>query len=165
MPLSLLILAEWLIHYFNWYDLSSESDWQINWQTQRLHIRRFQIDDYAQELRYASDPEIMRYIDDVDDLVAVEAKVKVLLAPWQGKEGEWLLLPVCLSAQSKTSQAKHIGMVCLRFESVAFKRVEIGYRFAPEYHGQGYGLEAAKALVKFLFEQIKFNKVRCLLCG
>ncbi|MBO9491676.1 GNAT family N-acetyltransferase [Endozoicomonas sp. G2_1] len=140
------------------FELSDASDWQIDWQTERLTIRLLQTQDYQVEFGHASNPEIMRYIADIDDLAAVEAKVRSAFEPWQGKDGEWLLLPI-FRTEHQESDGGHIGMVCLRFESVEFKRVEIGYRLHPNFHGQGYGLEATTALIQFLFEQIKINKV------
>ncbi len=52
-----------------------------------------------------------------------------------------------------------MGAFSFRFHSVVDETVEIGYRLAIPYQGKGYVTEAAKALLEFLFNDIKVHKV------
>lgn len=127
---------------------------QCHWQTERLVIRNFIESDLATELAHNKDPRIMQYIADIEDDAALEQKVKDFLKPWQCEDGNWLGLAVCAE-----DQAEFIGMVCLRFESLEFGRVEIGYRFHPDHHGKGYAFEAVKGLIDWIFNQCQAQKV------
>ncbi|WP_066051982.1 GNAT family N-acetyltransferase [Robertmurraya korlensis] len=51
-----------------------------------------------------------------------------------------------------------IGMVSIKVNST-FNRGELGYWVGKPYWGQGYGTEAAKALVHFGFEKLKLNRI------
>ncbi|TKB47147.1 GNAT family N-acetyltransferase [Thalassotalea mangrovi] len=124
------------------------------WQTARLQIRNFQATDLATELSHNKDPRIMRYIADIEDDAALASKVKDFLKPWQCDDGNWLGLAVCLPGVDE-----FIGMVCLRFESLEYRRVEIGYRFHPDHQGKGYAKEAVSQLLDWLFNDCQVEKV------
>ena len=71
------------------------------------------------------------------------------------KPGNWKQLGIFLKDNQKL-----IGDCgfCLQGE-----QVEIGYTISPEYQGQGYGKEAVKALIGFLFQTYQVEKImaRC----
>lgn len=42
------------------------------------------------------------------------------------------------------------------------RTVEFGYRFHPDHHGYGFATESCRALLRFLFEEVKVRKVIAL---
>lgn len=119
----------------------------------RLCIRRFNQQDLALQIEHETNPDIMRYIADIVDINATTEKINNLIAPWSGKEGDWAGFAVTLKDESDA-----MGMVCFRFDSFEFMRVEVGYRFHPQYQGKGYCLEAMRAFMSFLFYQLNVRK-------
>ena len=125
----------------------------LNHSTERLILRRFNEADIPLEMEHERNPEIMKYISDIDYSDALEDSVREFIGPWTADEGEWTSLAVSLPERTD-----FIGMVCLRFESVEYSRIEIGYRFHPDYHGNGYAFESVKALLELVIKTIKVNK-------
>ncbi|MCJ8269188.1 MAG: GNAT family N-acetyltransferase [Psychrosphaera sp.] len=122
--------------------------------TERLTLRLFQATDLDCELKQQQDPEVVRYIrEPLSNEQAVES-FEAMLKPWQGNDREWLGLCV-----TRTADQQALGTVSFRFEVLDFAITEIGYRFRPEYQGQGYAFEAVTALVEFLFGTLKVHKV------
>ena len=52
-----------------------------------------------------------------------------------------------------------IGTLCFWNFSIDKKRAEIGYYLLPKYWGQGYALEAIRAVIPFGFSQCGFNSI------
>jgi RimJ/RimL family protein N-acetyltransferase len=55
--------------------------------------------------------------------------------------------------------AGFVGMSIPKFDAPFMPCVEIGWRLAPEYWGQGYATEAARAALRFGFEQVKLDEI------
>ncbi|AMO85818.1 Putative ribosomal N-acetyltransferase YdaF [Solibacillus isronensis B3W22] len=51
-----------------------------------------------------------------------------------------------------------IGLINLNL-SISYQRGELAYWIGKEYWGNGYGTEAAKALLEYGFNQLKLNKI------
>jgi len=51
-----------------------------------------------------------------------------------------------------------IGIIAIRVNKT-FNRGELGYWVGKPYWGQGYGTEAAKALLQYGFEELKLNRI------
>jgi len=103
---------------------------------------------------HEQNPKLMHYIRPVEALTVTESKIKKCIAPWQGEEKEWCMMVVKLKVSDEA-----IGMVCFNIESYEHQRIEIGYRFGENHHGQGYGFEAAKALFDYIVYEIKPHKI------
>ncbi|WP_448548582.1 GNAT family N-acetyltransferase [Thalassotalea fusca] len=125
----------------------------LNHATERLILRRFNEADIPLEIEHERNPEIMKYIADIDYSDELEQRVLGFIGPWSAEEGVWTSLAVSLP-----NTTDFIGMVCLRFESVDYCRIEIGYRFHPDFHGKGYAFEAVSALLGIVKRTIKVNK-------
>jgi len=124
--------------------------------TERLALRKINSSDFDTMVAHEQNPELMRYIRPITTLAETQSKVQQCIDNWQGKEGQWLMLVAHLKDQPEHPL---LGMVCLNFESLEFKRVEIGYRFHTDFHGKGYAFEAAKCVTDFLFHEIKIHKL------
>lgn len=51
------------------------------------------------------------------------------------------------------------GLAVPRFEAHFMPAVEIGWRFSPEYWGRGYATEAARAALRFGFEEAGLREI------
>ncbi len=122
--------------------------------TQRLLISKVNEQDFNVMVAHEQNAKLMHYIRPVEALSVTEEKIKKCIAPWQGKEKEWVMMTVKITASDEV-----IGMVCFNIESYDHQRIEIGYRFGENYHGQGYGFEAAKALFDYFSHKIKPHKI------
>lgn len=122
--------------------------------TQRLSMSKVSEQDFDVMVAHEQNAKLMHYIRPVEALSETEEKIQKCIASWQGKEKEWVMMTVKLIASDTV-----IGMVCFNIESYEHQRIEMGYRFDENYHGQGYGFEAAKALFDYLNHKIKPHKI------
>ena len=124
--------------------------------SERLVLRKINASDFDTMVAHEQNPDLMRYIRPITSLEETQNKVQQCVDDWHGKEGQWLMLVVHLKDHP---DAPLLGMVCLNFESLEFKRVEIGYRFHSDFHGKGYAFEAAKCVTDFLFNEVHIHKL------
>ena len=107
--------------------------------TEKLIIRNFQENDWADILEYLSDEEVIRYSPyekHNEEMVKNVAKQRALNDD---------ILAVCLKDDTKV-----IGE--LIYEKGEFDAMEIGFFFNTQYQGKGYANDAATALLNFAFE-------------
>lgn len=127
-------------------------------QSERLLVRRFAEPDRATGLAHERDRGIMRWIRDPQPVAESEQRLAQALLPWSGKDGEWLLLAVA----PRTRPEAMLGIVCCRVTVAAHETMEVGYRLGADVHRRGYGLEAVRRLVAFLFDEIGVRKLVAL---
>lgn len=129
--------------------------------SERLVLRKINASDFDTMVAHEQNPELMRYIRPITNLDETKTKVQSCIDDWQANEDLWLMLVVHLKDDVNNSNPVNelIGMVCLKFESIEFKRMEIGYRFHTDFHGKGYAFEAAKCVVDFLFNEVNIHKL------
>ena len=118
---------------------------QLEINTSRLHIEKLKERHRDDCLRHEQDAELLKYIKDVPSKDDAMALVSSSIAKWQGEEGKWLTFAIEESATNR-----YIGEVFCRYESVDFKRIEIGFRLAKDFHQQGYMTEALTAFIDAL---------------
>jgi RimJ/RimL family protein N-acetyltransferase len=127
----------------------------IEFDTERLRVRQWIEADREPFARLSSDPRVMEFLPNLLDRAASNAMVdrlQTLIA-----ERGWGLWAVELKAEKQ-----FIGFVGLHIPKVDLPFspcVEIGWRLAFEYWGQGYATEAARAVLKVGFDRLLLTEI------
>jgi ribosomal-protein-alanine N-acetyltransferase len=123
--------------------------------TQRLLLREFTLDDFADVHAYASEPETVRYMDwgpntpeQTRDFLHRKAESQQALP-----RAEYELAVVLRET------GRVIGGVGLRVSRPEHFAGDMGYTFHPSCWGKGYGTEAAAALLAFGFGELKLHRI------
>ena len=127
-----------------------------NIETKRLLLRRFEIEDAAAMYHnQASDPEVTKYLTwpaytSVDD-------AQTILQEWiQSYQNpafyQWAIVPKDLNAP--------IGSISVVDLDEKTETMEIGYCIGRKWWHQGITAEALKAVIDFLFAQVKANRTQ-----
>ena len=122
-------------------------------ESARLTLELFSTDDLDFLFELHSDEQVMRYIH----------------APLEKKEDAQPFLDKCLRFNNESNglgiwkarlkeSSDHIGWFCLKpLDNTP--HIEIGYRLARKYWGQGYGTEMSSALVTYGFQKLALNRI------
>ncbi|MGA1836759.1 GNAT family protein [Herbiconiux sp. 11R-BC] len=131
--------------------------------TARLDLRPHRLDDLDDLVVYHSDPEVVRYIPwpartREQTAAALDARTR------QGsvfEPGQWLVLAIVLRGGGSSAERpdRVIGEVLLKYDSETDARGELGYALAADVAGQGFGTEAAEAVLALAFEQFGLHRV------
>ncbi|WP_433745656.1 GNAT family N-acetyltransferase [Falsibacillus pallidus] len=120
----------------------------MNLTTERLHIRKFTEQDWEEVYKYTSNKEVMQYIPEG---VFSEEDAREFTRKNAGEKVE--KFPVIL----KENGALIGHMVFHKY--FGDHTYEIGWVFNPDYQNKGYASEAAKALLKYGFEELKLHRI------
>ncbi|MEI5906795.1 GNAT family N-acetyltransferase [Bacillus spongiae] len=117
-------------------------------RTERLIIRNFKIDDWKDVYEYTSKKSVMEFMPEG---VLTEEETKRFIK--KNIDGSPEKFPVILADEYKL-----IGH--LEFYKFFGKHTyEIGWVFNPEYYNKGYASEAAAAIIKYGFENLKLHRI------
>lgn len=122
--------------------------------TERLVCRAFSNTDAEMLLEIRSNDQVMTYMDTSPHKSILDAvnMITNIHQSFEQKEGvNWVI-----ADKETNDMLGYIGFWRFISEHV---RGEIGYALAPEFWGQGFMFEAAKAVLKFGFESIQFHSV------
>jgi len=122
-------------------------------ETARLRLRPFMPDDLDALHRFWTDPEVRRYL--WDDLTIsreqVEAVLQSSLVSFQTHDfGHWAVIHA-----RRGSLIGFCGLRCTGDPS----EVELLYGIAPPYWGQGLATEAARAVLRYGFEEKQLARI------
>jgi len=121
--------------------------------TERLYLRILDLDDARAFFDYHVLPEVCQYQGWHPQQVSdAEGFLRDNSVDCINKPHAWLQLAVCLK------DGTLIGDVGIHFLDEKFQ-AEIGYTLAPAYQGQGYAREAVKAVLNYLFMDLKKHRV------
>ncbi|AGI22615.1 N-acetyltransferase YnaD [Pseudomonas sp. ATCC 13867] len=123
--------------------------------TERLLLRPWRAYDLPTFATLNADPEVMRHFPacmsrEESDLLAA----RILLHFDAHGFGQWVV--------ERREDGAFIGVLGLQhvsFEAAFTPAVEIGWRFNTAYWRQGYGLEAARAVLDFAFDSLELAEV------
>jgi ribosomal-protein-alanine N-acetyltransferase len=124
-------------------------------ETERLVLRRWTAEDAGPLFEMCRDAEVMRYIGDG--------------RPWPGVERarEWLGRNLAAYAEHgygghavlEKAGGRLVGSCGLNPPREGMPEVELGYVFARDCWGKGYATEAARACLRYAFEELRLSKV------
>ena len=128
-------------------------------ETTRLILRHFLPEDLDSLYALYSDPEVIRYIPDAPrsyDEAKKELEWHMNGHPRHPELGLW--------ATIHKETGKFIGRCGLLPWTIDGQdEVEVAYLIAREYWGQGLGTEAARAVLKYGFEQLNLTRLVCVI--
>ncbi len=122
--------------------------------TNRLRLRPFTINDAGQIQEMASDSEIA-----ATTLHLPHPYPEGMAAKWIGthqqhlKEGTAVFFAIEIKRESRV-----IGTVKLMLET-EHERGKLGYWIGKPYWGKGYATEAAEAVLRYGFDELKLNRI------
>ncbi|MFJ1796897.1 GNAT family N-acetyltransferase [Kitasatospora griseola] len=123
--------------------------------TERLILRPFTVEDTDDRYAYQALPEVVRYLyrpaltrEGCEESIRARAH-----AGWSA-DGDSLLWAVC-----RADQPGVLGEVVATLTNARARQAEIGWVFNPEYAGQGYATEAARALAATAFESLGVHRL------
>ncbi|MBZ9685860.1 GNAT family N-acetyltransferase [Clostridium estertheticum] len=125
----------------------------INITTDRLLIKKLELNDRVEFFRYRSLPEVYKYqsfipknMNAIDDFISdIPSNPNI--------PNTWFQLAIV-----NKNEDMLIGDIGIHFlEDNA--QVEVGYTLAPRYQGQGYAIEALKAVINYLFFELKKHRI------
>jgi len=139
----------------------------LHLRTERLRIRELTRDDEENLFRLDSDPEVVKYIgaQPATDRSVTREGLEGLLWYYERFPGYgiWAL-------EEKVS-GRFVGWVTLKHlipirliqnkdeDVAAIKDIEVGFRLMRESWGKGYATEAARAVVKYGFEELELKEI------
>ncbi|NBM19256.1 GNAT family N-acetyltransferase [Streptomyces sp. GC420] len=126
-------------------------------RTPRLLLRRWHEDDLAVMADINADPQVMRWIGDgsVHDPEETARAVERWEEEWDD-EGFGLFAVELLGSGELAGLA---GLSVPAFLPEVLPAVEIGWRLAPQFWGQGYASEAAHATLEFALQDRGLERV------
>lgn len=120
----------------------------------RVYLRALELEDSVLIRKWRSDVEINRYLAGNVFLVSSEREKKSIENKIHD-DSKNLYLGVCLRENNQLIGYVHINNIDLRNLKVEWGGTLIGER---ELIGKGYGEEASKLLLRFIFDQYPINK-------
>ena len=120
-------------------------------ETERLTIRNFRIDDWE-----ALHEMIVQYVS--SGLAALEPNQWPTSPDEIKKITEWFASVDSYFAVCLKDTGRFIGFVCLNPEK-GEREFNIGYTFNFDYHGKGYATEACRALLGHAFDRLGAQRV------
>jgi RimJ/RimL family protein N-acetyltransferase len=125
--------------------------------TERLLLRRYRPDDLDGFCSWRSREDVVRYQDyDVQTREQSERSLtrsidRVKLA----EEGDALVWAI-----ERAVDHQLIGDLILVLDDIEHSVGEIGWTLHPDYQGQGYATEAARAVFRLAFDSIKLHRIK-----
>ena len=125
-------------------------------KTERLLLRPLTEADAEALLAYRSRPDVCRYVP--FEPMTPEVVTDRLGSYWASSvltdEGQSLTLGIVVAETGRL-----VGDVILFWHSRKHRGGEIGYVVNPEFSGQGYATEAARAMLRLGFEELGLHRI------
>lgn len=125
----------------------------IVFETQRLVLGRFTLDDASLLLSLNSDPEVLKYLHEpvLQDETHVREILKTIILPQYEKNlGRW-------SVYTRDSN-EFIGWCGLKHRP-ELNEIDLGYRFIKTAWGKGYATEAARHTLDHGFRELNVQSI------
>ena len=119
-------------------------------ETERLILRQMTLEDTDFVFQHFSDPAVSRYLMDeppVTEYAQAQEIIQFFLEPEEKTYNRWLMV--------RKSDHRSIGTCGFHKWDKRYFRAEIGYDLSPSFWGQGYMMEALRAVISNGFEQMR----------
>lgn len=123
-------------------------------KTQRLLLRKQELQDAASLQQLRSNDEVMKFMDSDKhhDINTSEAFIRRNLETYQNKNGFFWVITALASGS-------YMGDIILHRIDRTNARAEIGYTLLPDYWGHGYMKEAMRAVISFGFNDLRLHSI------
>ncbi len=123
--------------------------------TERLRLREFVADDWRAVLAYHSNPRYQRFYELTGQTEqGARDFVAMFLAQQRAQPRLKFQLAVTLKATGEL-----IGNCGARLKTAGAREADIGYELNPEFWGNGYASEAARAMVEYGFTALGVHRI------
>jgi RimJ/RimL family protein N-acetyltransferase len=121
-------------------------------KTQRIGFRRWTEEDLSLAIGLWGDLEVTRYFDARGKLTSAQVRERLLREISIEKSHGIQYWPIFLLKNDR-----HVGCCGLRPYDPSKNVLEIGFHICSRHWGQGYAFEAACAVIKYAFDEIKVS--------
>jgi ribosomal-protein-alanine N-acetyltransferase len=122
-------------------------------ETERLILRPFTPDDLDALAAINSDPDVMRFIGDGKPAPRERTAERLAFILEHGRRHGFSVWAV------RSKQTPSLMGFCGLHHLDGTNEVEVGYRLAREHWGKGFATEAARASLRYGFEELKLNRI------
>ncbi|MFZ6707600.1 GNAT family N-acetyltransferase [Undibacterium sp. TC9W] len=122
--------------------------------TERLNLRTITTDDAAFYLTLVNDPAFITNIRDKGIRTLEEARTDIINGPMANQEK----IGFSLYVMERKEDGQAIGL-CGLVKRETLKNVDIGYALLPQFTGQGYAREAARATLHYAHTHLRISKL------
>ncbi|HJS23479.1 MAG TPA: GNAT family N-acetyltransferase [Pyrinomonadaceae bacterium] len=123
-------------------------------ETERLSLRQFTVDDAQFILTLLNEPSFLRYIGDKQVRNLEDAEAYILNGPVASYERNGFGLYAVELKESYT----RMGM-CGFLKREELPDPDIGFAFLPEFWNEGFGFEAASAVLQDARERLRLQRI------
>ncbi|MBK7201021.1 GNAT family protein [Candidatus Amarolinea dominans] len=126
-------------------------------ETERLILRQMTLEDTDFVFQHFSDSAVSRYLMDeppVTEYAQAQEIIQFYLEPEEGTHNRWLMV--------RKSDHRSIGTCGFHKWDKRYFRAEIGYDLSPSFWGQGYMIEALRAVIASGVEHMRLNRIDAL---
>ena len=119
----------------------------VVFETERLFLRKFTLDDSPLIFELNQDPEVTRYtLDPIGDIAQAKKVLEEVILPQYSlyNHGRW--------AMHLKTDKNFLGWCGLKYR-LENDEVDLGYRLKKMFWGKGYATEAAKPLWNMVFQK------------
>ncbi|MER6348854.1 GNAT family N-acetyltransferase [Streptomyces sp. NPDC001595] len=120
--------------------------------TDRLLIRDWTVEDADAALRIYGSPDVAHWLTPAMERVHDAAAMRCLLQAWQESQPN-LVAPRGRWAVQRRDDGTVVGGLGIRLLPPYEDDLEVSWQLAPDAWGQGYAVEAARALIGWAFTQ------------
>ena len=125
----------------------------VIFETPRLYLRQFTLEDAALLLQLNSDPEVLKYLHEPilqNEAHAKKILTKVIFPQYENRLGRWAVFV--------KENNEFIGWCGLKYRSEP-DEYDLGYRFIKTAWGKGYATEAASYTLRYGFETLRLEVI------
>jgi len=123
--------------------------------TDRLVIRRLQLNDKEDFFYYRSHKNVIKYQSwKPENIQEIEDFIKSMSEIHPNIPGTWFQMAICIKETGKI-----IGDTGLHFFETNFMEAEMGYTISPDFQRKGYGIEAVREILNYLLGKLCKHRV------